>query len=98
MRKKIADITDQLRREDADTEALMGSGRVQSRGKGRGRAADNERREIPSAAGDLATLIQDLTAQMHQAAEDLHFELAARLRDEVSDLKKELRQMNAATR
>ncbi|WP_284303370.1 excinuclease ABC subunit UvrB [Mobilicoccus caccae] len=98
LRKKIADITDQLRREDADTEALMGSGRVQSRGKGRGRAADNERREIPSAAGDLATLIQDLTAQMHQAAEDLHFELAARLRDEVSDLKKELRQMNAATR
>ncbi len=97
LRKKIADITDQLRREDADTEALMGSGRVQSRGKGRGKGVEASR-EVPSAAGDLATLIQDLTAQMHQAAEDLHFELAARLRDEVSDLKKELRQMNAATR
>ena len=98
LRKKIADITDQLRREDADTEALMGSGRVQSRGKGRGKGVEATSREVPSAAGDLATLIQDLTAQMHQAAEDLHFELAARLRDEVSDLKKELRQMNAATR
>ncbi|WP_312718087.1 excinuclease ABC subunit UvrB [Mobilicoccus sp.] len=98
LRKKIADITDQLRREDADTEALMGSGRTQSRGKGRGKGTDAPRREVPAAAGELAALIQDLTAQMHQAAEDLHFELAARLRDEVSDLKKELRQMNEATR
>ena len=44
-------------------------------------------------AGDLADLIQDLTTQMHAAAADLQFELAARLRDEISDLKKELRQM-----
>ena len=49
------------------------------------------------AANELATLIQDLTAQMHKAATDLHFELAARLRDEIGDLKKELRQMTAAT-
>ena len=48
-------------------------------------------------ASELAGLIQELTAQMHQAAADLHFELAARLRDEISDLKKELRQMSAAT-
>ncbi|MGB5952833.1 MAG: UvrB/UvrC motif-containing protein, partial [Ornithinimicrobium sp.] len=46
---------------------------------------------------ELANLIQELTTQMHQAATDLHFELAARLRDEVSDLKKELRQMREAT-
>ena len=49
------------------------------------------------ATADLAELIQELTAQMHQAASDLHFELAARLRDEISDLKKELRQMASAT-
>jgi excinuclease ABC subunit B len=49
-------------------------------------------------AADLANLIQELTVQMHQAASDLHFELAARLRDELGDLKKELRQMNEATR
>jgi excinuclease ABC subunit B len=34
---------------------------------------------------------------MHGAAAELHFELAARLRDEIADLKKELRQMQAAT-
>jgi excinuclease ABC subunit B len=47
---------------------------------------------------DLAGLIQELTAQMHTAAAELHFELAARLRDEVSELKKELRQMTEALR
>ncbi|MGB7425746.1 MAG: UvrB/UvrC motif-containing protein, partial [Ornithinimicrobium sp.] len=51
--------------------------------------------ELPEA--ELSTLIQELTTQMHQAATDLRFELAARLRDEVSDLKKELRQMREAT-
>jgi excinuclease ABC subunit B len=47
-------------------------------------------------ATDLADLIQQLTDQMHSAAAELHFELAARLRDEVSELKKELRGMRAA--
>jgi excinuclease ABC subunit B len=46
---------------------------------------------------ELALLIQQLQDQMHAAAAELHFELAARLRDEVSELKKELRQMTAAT-
>ncbi len=107
LRKKIADITDVLQREDADTDALMGSGRSQSRGRsGRGKGgsgaltadtsvASGELADI--AAGDLADLIQELTRQMHQAAADLHFELAARLRDELGDLKKELRQMREAT-
>jgi len=105
LRKRIADITDMLEREDADTETLMGSGRSQSRGKGRGRAAAAvvgtgavERRsgdQLP--ATELADLIHELTEQMHQAATDLHFELAARLRDEIGDLKKELRQMREAT-
>jgi len=108
LRKKIADITDLLAREDADTETLLGSGRARSRGKsdgGRGQrgaiAADaglavGGRESLP--ASELASLIQELTAQMHQAAAELHFELAARLRDEVADLKKELRQMSEATR
>ncbi|HEX5522580.1 MAG TPA: excinuclease ABC subunit UvrB [Pedococcus sp.] len=108
LRKKIADITDMLDREDADTEALMGSGRAQSRGKsgggrgGRGTVqadagvAAGRLKDLP--ANDLANLIQELSTQMHQAAADLHFELAARLRDEIQDLKKELRQMSNATR
>ena len=116
LRKRIADITDMLQREDADTEALMGSGRTQSRGKTGGRApkagggaggrgalaADASVAGAALAGGipaaDLAALIQELTAQMHQAAMDLHFELAARLRDELVDLKKELRQMREAAR
>lgn len=99
LRKKIADITDMLQREDADTDELLGSGRSQSRGKGRGGkpAAETTERGRDLPATELARLIQELTDQMHQAATDLHFELAARLRDEIGDLKKELRQMTAAT-
>ena len=105
LRKKIADITDLLEREDADTEALMGSGRRQSRGTGRGRGAAaavgssvlEKRATDDLPATELAQLVHELTDQMHQAATDLHFELAARLRDEISELKKELRQMREAT-
>ncbi len=104
LRKKIADITDVLAREAADTEALIGSGRSQSRGKGRGRGgtaagADHAatRADLSGLpATELATLIQELSDQMKAAAAELQFELAARLRDEVADLKKELRQMQAA--
>jgi excinuclease ABC subunit B len=49
---------------------------------------------LPSA--ELAQLIQELTDQMKGAAAELHFEVAARLRDEIGDLKKELRQMMEA--
>ncbi|NQW73190.1 MAG: UvrB/UvrC motif-containing protein, partial [Actinobacteria bacterium] len=83
LRKKIADITDLLAREDADTAALL-----QETAAG---AGSNRRR--PKAQDELVTLIDDLTAQMHHAAGELQFELAARLRDEVGDLKRELRGM-----
>jgi excinuclease ABC subunit B len=102
LRKKIADITDLIAREEADTEELIGGGRQRSRGKapvpgmrgGGVRAAAGAAANLPST--DLADLIQQLTDQMHGAAAELHFELAARLRDEVSELKKELRQMRSA--
>ena len=97
LRKKIADITDQLQREDADTAELL-SGRG-----GRKRApTPNLKREgkhaglAAAGANDLETIIRDLNEQMLQAAGELKFELAGRLRDEVADLKKELRQMEAA--
>ncbi|CAB4887037.1 unannotated protein [freshwater metagenome] len=82
LRKKIADITDLLAREDADTAALLQES-----------AAATGRRKRPAAEDELVTLIDDLTAQMHHAATELQFELAARLRDEVGDLKRELRGM-----
>jgi excinuclease ABC subunit B len=106
LRKKIGDITDLLAREDADTAALLGgSGRSQSRGKapvpglgsrrgGTDSGRGNRLASLPAA--DLADLIQQLSDQMHSAAAELQFELAARLRDEISDLKKELRGMQAA--
>ncbi len=89
LRKKIADITDLLAREDADTEALVAA--QASRVEGARRPAGR------SLAGDeLLTLIEDLTSQMHEAARELQFEIAARLRDEVSELKRELRGMQEA--
>ncbi|NYI60737.1 excinuclease ABC subunit UvrB [Cellulomonas soli] len=106
LRKKIGDITDLLAREDADTaELLGGAGRQASRGKApvpgfgskAGTAGGERTRLVGAAAGELADLIQELTGQMHAAAGELQFELAARLRDEISGLKKELRQMQAAT-
>jgi excinuclease ABC subunit B len=117
LRKRIADITDMLAREAADTEELLGStpmggsGRSQSRGKSAvpGRAG----RSSPGVLGvgahagggldvaqmpraELADLIQQLNDQMLGAARELQFEIAARLRDEITELKKELRGMDAA--
>ena len=94
LRKKIADITDALAREGADTAALL-AGRG---GDKRRSPTPNLRREGKAASGanELETIIADLNEQMLSAAGELKFELAGRLRDEVSDLKKELRQMQAA--
>jgi excinuclease ABC subunit B len=106
LRKKIADILDQVYREAAeseDTVQIGGSGRNASRGKRaageRGRASSGvvtgrDTANMPRA--ELADLIQQLSDQMLGAARDLQFELAARLRDEIHDLKKELRGMDAA--
>ena len=63
----------------------------------KGAPRDERTRLTGAAAGELADLIQQLSDQMHAAAGELQFELAARLRDEISGMKKELRQMQAAT-
>ncbi|MDA0637825.1 excinuclease ABC subunit UvrB [Nonomuraea sp. MCN248] len=103
LRKKIADILDSLQREDADTWQLMGGGRSQSRGKApvpgftgakAGQHAKAIAGEMPRA--QMESLIDSLTEQMHQAAADLQFEVAARLRDEIKELKRELRDMREA--
>ncbi len=82
LRKKIADFTDMLSREEEDTARLIFAEKAQAR------------KHTPS--GDLVALIQELSDQMRAAAGELQFELAARLRDEISDLKKELRGMQSA--
>src|SRR5207342_1847582 len=102
LRKRIADILDQLIREDADTEKLIGgAGRQQSRGKtpvpglsSRARAAGGDGAIAGGEArSDLVALISELTEQMHTAAAELQFEIAARIRDEIRELKHELRGM-----
>ena len=112
LRKKIADILDQVYREADDTDSAEaiapgGSGRNVSRGRRAqgepGRASGGasagvldgrDAASMPRA--ELADLIKELTAQMMSAARELQFELAGRLRDEIADLKKELRGMDAA--
>jgi excinuclease ABC subunit B len=99
LRKKIADITDLIAREDEDTRSLLGgSGRRQSRGKAQNGAVSplpvSRHQGMPQA--ELADLIQQLSDQMHASAAELQFEVAARIRDEIGDLKKELRGMQAA--
>src|SRR6202167_5779000 len=109
LRKKIADILDAIIREDADTEELIGGGgRQQSRGKSPGPGLSSRARAAAQGAGesspgargeargDLVSLIGQLTDQMHVAAAELQFEAAARIRDEIKELKRELRGMEAA--
>ncbi|ACQ80436.1 excinuclease ABC, B subunit [Beutenbergia cavernae DSM 12333] len=102
LRKRIGDITELLAREDIDTKELLAGGYRQAGSKApvpRKAGGDGSMRErlAGAATADLAELIQELTDQMHVAAGELQFEVAARLRDEISDLKKELRQMSAAS-
>lgn len=125
LRKKIADITDVLAREEEDTRELL---QLRKAGKSGARSVESGKRATKGGAGakiatstpesdallakaqervradglaaepaeDLLDLIEQMNEQMRLAAENLQFELAARLRDELSDLKKELRQMQQA--
>jgi excinuclease ABC subunit B len=85
LRKRIGDITDVLAREKADTEELLGSAKE---------GTDIPVMRVGAGEDELADLIRQLTEQMMQASAELKFELAARLRDELVELKRELRQLN----
>jgi len=87
LRKKIADITSVLARESADTQTML-RGRAGTPGEGFSRPEI-----LRGGAEELAGLIQTLSDQMMEASHELKFELAARLRDEVLEMKKELRQL-----
>ena len=96
LRKKIADITDALMREEVDTEALIEQLKKEPARKG-GSTPMRGRKNIGAQGKDqLLGTILELDAQMKQAARDLQFELAARIRDEIGELKKELRQIESA--
>ena len=91
LRKKIADITDLIARESDDTDELLAGikgvkGSIPFVERGKGSLARQE----------LAALIGSLSEQMRSAADELAFELAGRLRDEIKELKRELRSMDEA--
>ena len=90
LRKRIADITDLIAQESDDTDQLIGSKKTNMPIGVHSKSLA----EMPQK--ELLGLIESLTEQMRNAASALHFELAARLRDEISELKKELRSMNDA--
>lgn len=99
LRKKIADITAMLQREEADTaELLSDTGNKKSKsGASRPSTSTLLTPRIGAAgATELENIIGDLNEQMLVAAAELKFELAARLRDELSELKRELRIMKEA--
>ena len=93
LRKRIGDITEMLAREEADTEETLREVRKGQKSAGTSAAP---RAGAPRPSEELAALIETLTAQMRGAAGELQFELAARLRDEIGELKKELRHMMEA--
>ena len=101
LRKKIGDITEMLAREAADSEDVL-AGRVSKHAqkgspqRAKGKAAARAGAIGAEGAEKLEGLIAELTEQMLSAAEELKFELAARLRDEVAELKRELRSFDAA--
>jgi excinuclease ABC subunit B len=104
LRKKINDILERVYAEaedSANSVRMGGSGRNASRGR---KAAGEPKSSgvyaghstVGMARNELADLVQQLTDQMMAAARDLQFELAGRLRDEIQELKKEIRDMDAA--
>jgi excinuclease ABC subunit B len=90
IRKAVTDILAYLR-PASERAPVPGEGQ-------RSRSRDDQRRVVPESLGDLpadqiARLITTLEAEMHEASADLRFEYAARLRDEIKDLKRELREV-----
>ena len=92
LRKKIADITDLIEKEGEDTDSLIGGGR--RKGITETPVGVHAKSLVALPRAELLGLIESLTEQMRSAAAELQFELAARLRDEIKELKRELRSMD----
>ena len=91
LRKKIADITDLIAKEIDDTDDLA------AKSKKSGISSGFHSKNVSSLPQrELIALISSLTDQMRSSASELNFELAARLRDEIRELKRELKGMQEA--
>jgi excinuclease ABC subunit B len=89
IRKGVSDILEMVRARDGGDDVVPARGRGRSRGRGRARSAVFDLSGVPP--DELGRMIQTLQEEMHEAAKDLRFEEAARLRDEITELKRELR-------
>ena len=94
LRKKISDITDLITKEGEDSDQLLASGKKSK--SGAPAIGFHTKSLVSMPRQELMGLIESLTDQMRGAAADLQFELAARLRDELKELKRELRNMEEA--
>ena len=94
LRKKIADITDLINRESDDSDELLSTNKKNQKSAPAIGLYSKNLGSLPRQ--ELLALIGSLTDQMRSAAGDLQFELAARLRDEIKELKRELRAMDEA--
>jgi excinuclease ABC subunit B len=83
-----------IRMRDNEDDGSTSSGRGRGRGRGgtRARPSVSGRLDVPK--DELGRLIQSLTDEMQDASRDLRFEEAARLRDEIHELKRELREVS----
>lgn len=91
LRKKIADITDLIAKEIDDTDDLAATNKKSGFTSG---VHSKNAHSLPRR--ELIALIESLTDQMKLAAAELSFELAGRLRDEIRELKRELKGMQEA--
>ena len=94
LRKKIADITDLIAEESDDTSALLSGSK--KRVVTETPVGVHAKSLVALPRTELLGLIDSLTEQMRNSAAELQFELAARLRDEIKELKRELRAMEEA--
>ena len=102
LRKKIADITDLISKESEDTEEISKAFNTLKKGTSQTSRANqiaigvHNKSLLSLPRQELIALIESLSEQMRSAAAELNFELAARLRDEIRELKRELRVMTEA--
>jgi excinuclease ABC subunit B len=94
LRRRIADITDSILREEQDTAELLDSAKQKRNRDGKAIQPVRKRPSGNASYDELLALVSDLDSQMKSAAAELKFELAARLRDEISELKYTIRQID----
>ena len=94
IRKKVADILEMVRAREGEDDDVARRSRPRPGTRARSQAVGGVRPRGRRRRTSVGRLIQTLQDEMHEAAKDLRFEEAARLRDEIGELKRELREVS----